>query len=105
MDLAINGPCPPLHACLQVANVIFCQKRLRLRMTKAQLYDVWKQLDLNGSGVINFSEFAAILFPNASYDELEAAMAPNLTQATRGDDSANVRPPAQQQPAIGARPH
>ena len=34
----------------------FCQKRLRLKLSKPELYELWRQLDLNGSGVINFSE-------------------------------------------------
>ena len=31
----------------------FCQKRLRLKLSKPELYELWRQLDLNGSGVVS----------------------------------------------------
>lgn len=51
--------------------VNFCRDRLELKLAKPEIYEIWRKLDLNGSGVINFSEFTAMLFPDL---DMEAIM-------------------------------
>ena len=43
----------------------------------SELYNLWRQIDINGSGVINFSEFTSAIFPNVDIEALagEAAHA------------------------------
>jgi len=43
----------------------------------SELYNLWRQIDINGSGVINFSEFTSVIFPNVDIEALaeEAAQA------------------------------
>ena len=55
--------------------VDFSRTTLRLKIPKQDLYDLWRQLDINGSGVINFSEFTSAIFPNVDLDALAESAA------------------------------
>lgn len=71
----------------------FSRATLRLTLNKTDLYGLWRQLDINGSGVINFSEFTAAIFPNVDLDALaksaESAGEIKLLRAQEEEDEDN----------------
>lgn len=55
--------------------IAFCQGPLRITLTKAEIYQLWRVIDINDSGAINFSEFTEIIFPHVNLEQVR-----NLTR-------------------------
>lgn len=50
----------------------FVDAVLGLKLRKPEFSALWRMLDTDGSGAINFAEFAAVLFPNLDVSDLES---------------------------------
>lgn len=59
----------PMHVVCAHAQV------LGLRLRKPELSSLWKMVDTDNSGEVNFAEFTAIVFPNLDLDELQLGTA------------------------------
>ena len=62
----------------------FVTNVLGLRLRKSELNALWKMLDLNGSGAINFHEFTSALYPESAMNVVqgnERPLRPSLPSA------------------------
>ncbi len=66
----------------------FIDHVLGLRLRKPEFSALWRMLDTDGSGTVNFAEFSAVLFPNLDLEDVDEEPSTDQRRPTTG------RPPA-----------
>ena len=58
-------------SCAQFSN--FITKVLKLRLSRSEMSQIWRSLDVDGLGAVDFAEFSGTLFPEAAAKAQEEA--------------------------------